>query len=70
MVSALSRYVCNKSTTTGDKLMEPTSRYTAREVLKYLYEQGLLSSAYNEDTEVTVLNDVQNIIKDKANLSC
>ena len=50
--------------------MEPTSRYTAREVLKYLYEQGLLSSAYNEDTEVTVLNDVQNIIKDKANLSC
>ena len=43
--------------------MEPTSRATARDVLKYLYEQGLLTSAYNEETENDIINSVQDIIK-------
>ena len=43
--------------------MEPISRATARDVLKYLYEQGLLSSAYNEDTENEIISSVQEIIE-------
>lgn len=50
--------------------MEPMSRSTARDVLKYLYEQGLLSSAYNEETENDIINSVQEIIKKDCNLSC
>lgn len=43
--------------------MEPISRTTARDVLKYLYEQGLLSSAYNEETENEIISSVQEIIE-------
>ena len=50
--------------------MEPMSRTAARDVLKYLYEQGLLSEAYNEETEKDVINSVQEIIKEDCNLSC
>lgn len=50
--------------------MEPTSRVTARDVLKYLYEQGLLSSAYNEETENDIINSVQEIIKKDCDLGC
>ena len=50
--------------------MEPISRATARDVLKYLYEQGLLSSAYNEETENEIISSVQEIIKNDCHLSC
>ena len=50
--------------------MEPISRSTARDVLKYLYEQGLLTSAYNEETENDIINSVQKIIKDGCHLDC
>lgn len=43
--------------------MEPISKATARDVLKYLYEQGLLSSAYNEETENEIISSVQEIIE-------
>lgn len=43
--------------------MEPISRATVRDVLKYLYEQGLLSSAYNEETENEIISSVQEIIE-------
>lgn len=43
--------------------MEPISRATARDVLKYLYEQGLLSLAYNEETENEIISSVQEIIE-------
>lgn len=42
--------------------MEPMSR-AARDILKYLYEQGLLTSVYNEETENDIINSVQEIIK-------
>ena len=50
--------------------MEPMSRAAAKDVLKYLYEQGLLSSAYNEETENDIINSVQEIIKKDCNLDC
>lgn len=50
--------------------MEPTSRATARDVLKYLYEQGLLTSAYNEETENDIIDSVQEIIKKDCDLDC
>jgi hypothetical protein len=50
--------------------MEPMSRAAAKDVLKYLYEQGLLSSVYNEETEGDIINSVQEIIKKDCDLSC
>ena len=50
--------------------MEPMSRAAAKDVLKYLYEQGLLSSAYNEETENDIINSVQEIIKKDCDLDC
>ncbi len=50
--------------------MEPMSRAAAKEVLKYLYEQGFLSQTYNEETENDVLNVVQVIIRKECDLSC
>ena len=50
--------------------MEPISRATARDILKYLYEQGLLSLAYNEETENDIINSVQKIIKKDCDLFC
>ena len=50
--------------------MEPMSRAAAKDVLKYLYEQGLLSSVYNEETENDIINSVQEIIKDGCHLDC
>ena len=50
--------------------MEPMSRTAAQDVLKYLYEYGLLSSAYNEETENDIINSVQEIIKKDCNLDC
>ena len=50
--------------------MEPMSRAAAKDVLKYLYEQGLLSSSYNEETENDIINSVQEIIKKDCDLSC
>lgn len=46
------------------------SRITAKDVLKYLYEQGLLSSTYNEETENDIINSVQEIIKKYCDLDC
>lgn len=43
--------------------MEPISRATTKDILKYLYEQGLLSSAYNEETEDEIISSVQEIIE-------
>jgi hypothetical protein len=50
--------------------MEPISRATAKDVLKYLYEQGLLSEAYNEETENDIIYSVQEIIKKDCDLHC
>ena len=50
--------------------MGPMSRIAAKDVLKYLYEYGLLSSAYNEETENDIINSVQEIIKKDCNLDC
>ena len=50
--------------------MEPMSRATARDVLKYLYEQGLLTQSYNEETEEDIISSVQKIIKDGCHLDC
>ena len=43
--------------------MEPISRAATKDILKYLYEQGLLSSAYNEETENEIISSVQEIIE-------
>lgn len=43
--------------------MEPISRAATKDILKYLYEQGLLSSAYNEETEDKIISSVQKIIE-------
>lgn len=43
--------------------MEPISKAATKDVLKYLYEQGLLSSAYNEETENEIIRSVQEIIE-------
>ena len=43
--------------------MEPISKAATKDVLKYLYEQGLLSSAYNEETENQIISSVQKIIE-------
>lgn len=43
--------------------MEPISRAVTKDILKYLYEQGLLSSAYNEETEDEIISSVQEIIE-------
>lgn len=43
--------------------MEPISRAVTKDILKYLYEQGLLSSAYNEETENEIISSVQEIIE-------
>ena len=43
--------------------MEPIIRTAAEDILKYLYEQGLLSSAYNEETENEIFSSVQEIIE-------
>lgn len=43
--------------------MEPISKAATKDVLKYLYEQGLLSSAYNEETENEIISSVQKIIE-------
>ena len=43
--------------------MEPISRAATKDILKYLYEQGLLSSAYNEETEDEIISSVQKIIE-------
>lgn len=43
--------------------MEPISRTVTKDILKYLYEQGLLSSAYNEETENEIISSVQEIIE-------
>ncbi|MBR6612900.1 MAG: hypothetical protein IKK93_11875 [Campylobacter sp.] len=50
--------------------MEPMSRGAARDVLAYLYEQGILSMAYNEETEQDILNAVQDIIRKDCDLGC
>ncbi len=50
--------------------MEPKSRIAAKDVLAYLYEQGLLSAAYNEETEQDILNSVQDIIRKDCDLGC
>ena len=43
--------------------MEPISKAVTKDILKYLYEQGLLSSAYNEETENEIISSVQEIIE-------
>lgn len=43
--------------------MEPTSWKTTREIINYLYEQGMLSEAFNEETESSVKEDIDKIIK-------
>ena len=43
--------------------MEPISRAATKDILNYLYEQGLLSSAYNEETENEIISSVQKIIE-------
>lgn len=43
--------------------MEPISKVATKDILKYLYEQGLLSSAYNEETENEIISSVQEIIE-------
>ena len=43
--------------------MEPISKAATKDILKYLYEQGLLSSAYNEETENEIISSIREIIE-------
>lgn len=43
--------------------MEPTSWKTAKEIIDYLYEQGMLSASFNEETESVIKQEVCKLIE-------